>query len=110
MLSPTLGTIRIIYVNENNMDLPPRRNHITGSAEWFSHLNMHQSHLEDLLQHRLLGLASRVSDSGGLWQCLRICICNEFPSNADADGLAETTGKMVENPQDLESTRPGSGL
>lgn len=42
--------------------------------QWFSLLSMYQSHLEDLLDHRLLGHISKVSNSESLWQCLRICI------------------------------------
>lgn len=39
---------------------------------------MHQSHLEGLLKHRLLGLTSWISDSVGLRVGLENCISNKF--------------------------------
>lgn len=35
-------------------------------GEWFSYPSTFQDHLQSLLKHRLLGLASRVSDLAGL--------------------------------------------
>lgn len=46
--------------------------------QWFSNFKMHQSHLEGLLKHRLLGLTSWISDSVGLRVGLENCISNKF--------------------------------
>lgn len=59
-------------------------------AQWFSKLRVHQDPMEGLLKHPLLGLTSRVSHTVGFGWGLRICIFNEFSSDADAADLRTT--------------------
>lgn len=51
-----------------------------------SNLSVHQSHLEGLLKHRLLGPSSDGSDSMDIGKCLKICISNKFTGSADGAG------------------------
>ena len=51
---------------------------------------VHQISLEDFPKHRLLSPTSRISDSVGLGLVLRICISNEFLSDAHEAGLVPT--------------------
>lgn len=51
---------------------------------------MHQRHREGLLKIRKPGFSSRVSNSVGLGQGLRICISNESPSDAEGAGPGTT--------------------
>ena len=57
---------------------------------WFSNVCKHQNHLENWLKHRLVILMTGVSDLLSLKWSSRICVFNQFPDDADADGL-ETT-------------------
>ena len=47
---------------------------------------MHSNHLEDVLNHSLLGLTPRIPDPVDL----RICLSNKFPVEADAAGPGTT--------------------
>lgn len=47
---------------------------------------MYWNHVEGSLKYRFLGPTSRISDSVGLGQKLRICISNKFSDGADAVG------------------------
>lgn len=53
---------------------------------------MHQQHLEDLLNPRKLGFTSRVPDSVGLGQHLRICvfIISKSPHDTNSAGPGTT--------------------
>lgn len=55
-----------------------------------SNLKVHQRHKEGLLKIRKLDVPSRVSNSVGLGQGLRICISNKSPSDADGAGPGTT--------------------
>ena len=56
----------------------------------FSNFSVHQNHLEGLLKFRFLGPTSRISDSVGLGQRLRICFPKKFSDGADTAGLWTT--------------------
>lgn len=58
---------------------------------WFLNLRVYQNHLEDLLKHRLLSPASRISDSFGLGLSgPKMCIYSNFSGNTDGAGLGVT--------------------
>ena len=61
--------------------------------------------MEGLLKLRILGPSPKVSDPVGLGRCLRVCISNKFPRDADTPG----PGTTLENRQS-EKAEPASAL
>lgn len=57
---------------------------------WLLNLSVHQSHLEDVLKHRLLGPTPEFLSQHIWGWVLRTCICNKFPDVTDLAGLQTT--------------------